>query len=137
MESINLSTSPTVIFFFAAMALIALDDVLFGGTIDHNRLVGSICVYLLLGIAWGIGYALLDTVTAEPAFTNLESIPEGGTAAPYIYYSFVTLTTLGYGDLSPLTPTARTPSSRWTKRMGCRGIPSPMAASGQTGTNSK
>jgi voltage-gated potassium channel len=64
----------------------------------------SVNVYLLLGIA---GSLLFRAVShGNPAAINL---PEGaiGGQAQFIYYSFVTMTTLGYGDITPVSPLAR------------------------------
>ena len=94
--------------FFAGMGLIALEDVLFGGEIDGNRLIGAVCVYLLFGIAWGILYALVNAMPGTTAFANLVPLAAGGSMNDYVYYSFVTLTTLGYGDVTPVTAPART-----------------------------
>ena len=64
----------------------------------------SINVYLLLGIAASI---LFNTVYAD----NLTAFNNTGNAmssrAEFIYFSFITMTTLGYGDISPVDPTAR------------------------------
>lgn len=94
--------------FCIVTALIALRDVLFGGTLDVNRLMGSVCVYLLIGLAWALMYALVDELTLDPAFTNLHVADMGRTLDEFLYYSFVTLSTLGYGDISPVAPVART-----------------------------
>lgn len=94
--------------FCVLTASIALRDVLFGGVLDLNRLTGAICVYLLIGIAWAIMYALVDELTVLPAFTNLEAADIDRTLNGFLYYSFVTLTTLGYGDIYPISPVART-----------------------------
>ena len=93
--------------FFVTMALIALHDVILGGPIDGNRLVGAICVYLLLAIAWALVFAVVDVLTAEPMFSNIELRGGAVDFAALLYYSLVTLTTLGYGDIAPLSPLAR------------------------------
>lgn len=97
-----------VIVFCMLTAYIALQDVLFGGALDINRLTGAICVYLLIGLAWAFVFLLVDELTLEPAFTNLRPEEFERTVGGYVYYSFVTLTTLGYGDIYPLSPIART-----------------------------
>lgn len=72
---------------------------------------GAISVYLMIGMLWANFYALVAIVEPGsfdfPAHAQLEAssdIPEFA----FGYYSFVTLTTLGYGDVTPLTFRART-----------------------------
>ncbi len=68
-------------------------------TVDTIR--GAICVYLLLGIIWTLGFAVV-TFFDHSAFPALD--PVGDPAGVYNslqYFSFVTLTTLGYGDITP------------------------------------
>jgi energy-converting hydrogenase Eha subunit E len=77
------------------------------GPVDLDRLMGSLCIYLLLGILWAVYYALLEM--ADPgAFHHV--LPAGANlpSSHFLYYSFVTLTTLGYGDVVPLSPLVRT-----------------------------
>ncbi|WP_247218049.1 potassium channel family protein [Synechococcus sp. C9] len=68
-----------------------------------NTLRGSVCVYLLIGTLWSIVYNIMYTVNPEAfAFSH----PTTGEAL--YYFSFVTLTTVGYGDIAPVSPLART-----------------------------
>ena len=83
-----------------------MKQVIFGTEINANRLVGAICVYLLLGVIWALAYAFIDLV-APSSFAGIDRDAETGWGAGWIYYSFVTLTTLGYGDILPLSGTAR------------------------------
>ena len=72
----------------------------------------ALCVYLLLGIAWSFAYSLVDTL--EPgAFKSalfdegVEFMRLGAERSFYpLYYSLVTLTTLGYGDIVPVSRAA-------------------------------
>lgn len=110
-----LDQSSTVYQYASTLSLIAfllvaitftLRQVVFGTELDTNRLVGAICVYLLLGVIWALFYSLIDL--AVPA--SFEGIGEGtskGLNSDWLYFSFVTLTTLGYGDITPLSATAR------------------------------
>lgn len=67
---------------------------------------GSICVYLLLGIFWFFLYQIV--LFFDPfAF----SIPEEITSNSLFYFSFTTLTTVGYGDVTPINPFAMTLSN--------------------------
>jgi len=69
-----------------------------------DRLVGAIVVYLLLGLIWGVVYAFLGTHSPE-AFSGHPDATEG--LSGWVYFSFVTLTTVGYGDITPITRGAR------------------------------
>ena len=108
-ESLVIMIALVALVFVALVGLMALRDVLFGGEVDENRLMGSMCVYLLIGLAWSYVFTLLHTVSP----TSFEGIA-GATTAPhaiafqFVYYSFVTLTTLGYGEITPASPVAQT-----------------------------
>lgn len=76
------------------------------GAVTLNRIVGALCVYLLFGLLWAVLYATVELV--EPtAFAYAHGAP-GDPLEQFLYYSFVTLTTLGYGDVTPVHPVART-----------------------------
>ncbi len=83
-----------------------LRQVAFGTEINTNRLVGAICVYLLLGVIWALAYSLLE-FAAPSSFTGIGMGDAAGWDSSWIYFSFVTLTTLGYGDITPVSETAR------------------------------
>ncbi len=75
---------------------------------DLNCLTGAVCVYLLLGLIWALVYALLALLWPTGSFQGLS--PQGNTFQfdSFLYFSFVTLTTAGYGDITPLNPIIRT-----------------------------
>ena len=79
------------------------------GTMTPDRVAGAIAVYLLLGLLWALAYGIISASNPE-AFKGLASftLEESGAQQDFIYFSFVTLTTLGYGDMSPVTPFAKT-----------------------------
>ena len=82
---------------------IASRDVLLSGEINLNRIIGAICVYLLLGVIWAILYSFVET-TWTGSFSGLDTNLGIAPAHQFLYFSFVTLTTLGYGDISPSGP---------------------------------
>ena len=73
-----------------------------------DRIVGAICVYLLIGLAWAKVYETLDAVAPG----SFRFPTDAAWAAPglprYTYVSFVTLATVGYGDVTPTTALAGT-----------------------------
>ena len=86
---------------------------------DHevtlDDILGAICVYLLLAAVFAVAYRatlLLDPDAILFAGNILEESPYTRTVSSDLsYYSFVTLTTLGYGDIVPVSPMAKTLSS--------------------------
>ena len=73
-----------------------------------DRIFGAICVYILIGLAWASVYETLDGVI--PGSFRFPAETGWGTPDParYRYFSFVTLATLGYGDVTPVTALAGT-----------------------------
>lgn len=78
------------------------------GRITSHRIRGAVAVYLLLGLVWGFAYALVS-LHVPGAFGNLQdgSSREGVELGDLVYFSFVTLTTVGYGDMAPGVPLIR------------------------------
>ena len=82
-------------------------QVVIGNEVSLNRVVGAISLYLLLGVLWAIAYAVLELVSHGSLQGVSEPISQGW-SNDWLYFSFVTMTTLGYGDITPVTATART-----------------------------
>jgi hypothetical protein len=81
-------------------------QVLFAGPVDANKIVGAICIYLLMGLIWTLMY-LFIAQSIPGSFNGIEQMVWYDNFADVAYYSYVTLTTLGYGDISPVAPIAR------------------------------
>ena len=92
--------------FYVWATCLAARQVLFTGPIDGNKIVGAICIYLLIGLVWTLSY-LFIAQAIPGAFNGLQQAVWYENFADVAYYSFVTLTTLGYGDISPVIPIAR------------------------------
>ena len=95
-----------LILFYIWATWLAAKQVLFSGPIDGHKIVGAICIYLLLGLIWALLY-LFIAQSVPGAFNGLEQLVWYDNFADVAYFSFVTLTTLGYGDISPIMPIAR------------------------------
>jgi hypothetical protein len=75
--------------------------------VDTDTIYASICVYLLMSLSWGLWFSLLQVLEPK-SFSFPESHPfRQDSLAAELYFSLVTLTTLGYGDVTPLTTAAR------------------------------
>jgi len=71
--------------------------------VDTQTLLGAICVYVLLGMFWSFVFTAVGTFGSTPFFvqTTTANTPD------YLYFSFVTLTTTGYGDFTAATQLGR------------------------------
>jgi voltage-gated potassium channel len=65
--------------------------------VTYETVLGALCTYVLLGLLFAFAYLALDLVRDAPFFAQ----PGPHEASEYLYFSFVTITTLGFGDLSP------------------------------------
>jgi hypothetical protein len=72
--------------------------------IDTRTVLGAVCIYLLLGIMFAFLYAAIGALGSQPYFVQTED-PE---IQIYLYFSFVTQTTVGYGDYTAATNLGRT-----------------------------
>jgi hypothetical protein len=90
-----------------------LRDVFSGSRISSERIFGSICAYLLIGFLFASIYNFIALVSHDAfAYTDAlaaELAADGGTrvSGVLIYFSFVTMTSLGYGDIAPVSSAAR------------------------------
>ena len=104
----------STLLFIGFVIVIVYRTVMERGRVTVDKLAAAVNVYLLLGLAWAIGYGVIASFdhTAFSAnaidFQTLEEYVSFGAEFVFIYFSFVTLTTLGYGDMLPMTPTAQT-----------------------------
>jgi len=88
----------TLIFFFGLFTKI-IRNVLKEHTVNINTIYASICGYLVLGIAAASTFFIIDRQVVN-AYSHSEEL----IYFDFIYYSFVTLTSLGYGDIVPTAP---------------------------------
>ena len=83
---------------------VVLGQTLRSGPITYHRLQGAVAAYVLLGVIWAYAYALVELLRPG-AFSGPVSPADGPRA--FLYFSFVTLTTVGYGDVLPVHSAAR------------------------------
>lgn len=81
----------------AFAAMVVLRDVLLSPKVSSGSIVGAISVYAALGIVFTAAYWAVDRLEPGPFFEQTD-LP---TASDFIFFSYTTLTTTGYGDLSP------------------------------------
>ncbi|HVN39096.1 MAG TPA: potassium channel family protein [Myxococcota bacterium] len=88
-----------------AMGGFVLSFVLAAEDVDAEHISAALCVYFLVGLGFGAFFASLDFV--EPASLAGARATGALTLADSVYFSFVTLATLGYGDIVPASLAAR------------------------------
>jgi hypothetical protein len=93
-----------------ALVLILWDGVIifrvFGpGSINAHRVMGAVAAYLIAGLVFSNLYQVVDLFS--PASLSLSGQPMPPTKQHFIYFSFVTLSTVGYGDILPVHPATR------------------------------
>jgi Ion channel len=77
------------------------------GLVSWSRIQGGGCAYLLIGMAWASAFDLVEKI--RPGAFHFISQPENPDQlfSKLIYFSFATLTTVGFGDVLPVDPFAR------------------------------
>lgn len=91
----------TLLLFFIGSFITNAKQVLFVGDIDGNKIIGSLTLYILLGLIWATIYLIILAMDPQ-AFSGIDTTSNWKQMFSHIsYYSFVTLTTLGYGDVLP------------------------------------
>jgi Ion channel len=92
-----------LIFLMASSAIVIIREIFSASQVTSDTIKGGVCVYLLAGIAWSYLYNLLLVVQPE----SFDLMSSSNIHDDLLYFSFVTLTTVGYGDILPISPLAR------------------------------
>jgi len=107
-RSVLLLNNLSTMLFLMVVTGAVLYRVLRRGPITAHRIQGAIAVYLMLGLIWAMAYSLI--YISDPSSFDLGRSMEGTVdlvaihtrgMSRLIYFSFVTMTTLGYGDITP------------------------------------
>jgi voltage-gated potassium channel len=105
---------PAVTFILPAIAFLLilirslLRFVLLAKQVDTDVLCGGISVYLVLGLLWGLAYTLVAQVDPNAfAYNIARATPTTMSGFTAQYFSFMTLMTVGYGDITPVADVAR------------------------------
>jgi len=101
-EGILLLLTLYAVFYFLAIVIL-ITKISSGATVSADTIKGGISIYFLLGLFWAVLYMILLTFDLS-ALTNVSKETAG---LDCYYYSFTTLTTLGYGDIAPVASYAK------------------------------
>lgn len=97
--------------YYLAVFISIMKYVLSRSPVTTDKICGAICAYFLMGIVWAVIFAVFYAVNPNSfdipeAFMPLNDSDSWGLWT--LYFSFVSLTTIGYGDITPLSPAAQT-----------------------------
>lgn len=96
----------TYMTYFIISTLEVFRQILLARRIDFNMVAGAFCGFIMLGVLGSFMLAIIETTTPG-SFSGIRIINFNQTFQDLIYYSFVSILTIGYGDILPITPTAR------------------------------
>ena len=92
------------ILYLSIAAILILRDIFLSPKTTLDNIRGGVCVYLLIGFIWSLLYGITASLDIN-AFS--QPIIEAESYGRAVYFSFTTLTTLGYGDIIPVSPLAK------------------------------
>jgi len=101
---LQVMTKVSFALFFAYTAIILMSYLFKAKDVSSDIIVGAICAFFLIGLMWAYIFSTLQFFQPDAFhFSQGASINTNS----FIYYSFVTLTTLGYGDITPSISSAK------------------------------
>lgn len=122
--SVRAMESPILVFsglalsavFFLFVLVVLMRKVMQYDEVDLDTIYGAMSAYLLIGVTWSFFYAMVEisgpgAFNFGPLAAHVRDSAAHGELHFFSYYSLVTLSTLGYGDITPLTPFARSLSA--------------------------
>ena len=105
MRPLRIASHVLLTVFFGFLSVVMFAYLGRPGVITSGLLYASVRIYLILGIFWFSAYSLIETIHAG-SFVLMAPQSINVQRATLLYFSWITLTTIGYGDVLPATPTA-------------------------------
>ena len=104
---LGLATRGLVVSFIVILSVVLARDVFFRReTVDAQVIYGAMSLYLLIGFCFGYAFAAAERLNPG-SILGLSGAAVDTQLFEFYYFSVVTLTTLGYGDMTPISPVAR------------------------------
>ena len=111
--TMNLVPMVLGVLFLAFLIWRILKDVIRGTRVSSEKIFGAVCAYLLIGLLFANIYGFIALVNqdafalSEPLQTHVSNASAHQLQSTLTYFSFVTMSTLGYGDIAPVSSAAR------------------------------
>jgi Ion channel len=93
-----------ILILYTYCAVQILQVLLKANDVTHNLIISAVNLYIILGMFWAHIYTVLNWFRPESFALN---VPQRDSATHFVYFSFVTLASLGYGDIAPKTEFAQ------------------------------
>jgi voltage-gated potassium channel len=93
--------------FLLFVTIVVLHTVLSAANVTWEVVNGALCVYLLFGFSFAAAYVVLETTHPDSFAMSMRPHDAPSLRRALLYFSFVTQTTMGYGDITRATPLAR------------------------------
>jgi hypothetical protein len=107
MDWIKLTNYFVAILFLAFLMRMVLQHIFKEGPVNFYRIQGSVVVFIIIGIVWAFLYTSLELVWPDAFTSTIPGHSVSNSFPEFLYFSFVTLTTLGFGDMVPIYPVAK------------------------------
>jgi hypothetical protein len=105
-ESLDLYLAGDIcgVLFFIVVVLHLLRFIRTQERVSGDLIIGAAVIYLLIAVTWSYIYLIIETI--QPGSFAAPEVMDQWRRYPFLYYSLVTITTLGYGDITPSTSVA-------------------------------
>ncbi len=90
--------------FCLLLAVLVFERIFRAGHVTIHRISGAVAAYLLIGVVFAFVYDSIEILAPGSFHFATEVLRHPELADPMVYFSFTTLTTVGYGDVTPQTP---------------------------------
>lgn len=103
-DNVLLGLAVVNVLLYAAAPVVILRYVFRRRMVDLQTFLGAVCAYLMIGMFFAFMFEVMSFVSGQPFFTD----PSANRLSDYLFFSFATITTTGYGDLVPVGETGQT-----------------------------
>lgn len=104
---LTLASDAVAIAFLLLLAAVLLRGVLGPGRVTTHRIIGAVVVYLLVALLFAVAYDLTERLAPGAFNMGPAPTPDTPAGARFFYLSVITLTSVGFGDMTPIHPVAR------------------------------
>lgn len=104
----TLAREVLAVIYFSILGTLVFRQIISDGEVNLHRIKGAVALYLLLGIIFQMGFTLLEFVIPGSFAFSVAPTGQENLESKLLHLSFVTLTTVGYGDITPVHPLAMT-----------------------------